>query len=160
MDDAFRKLLAEQDMMRRHTDMLRGIHDQISPSVNALKFLSENSEMTRMIEDAKRQQDMMRSVLGPIEDLRRMGLLDSPGLMAARDAYLEFQNRFRLPEINEATRLFKQFEESGAASAMRHLHDQTAGIRQALQGARPGWTRRTPFVQSAASQSCSGSVCP
>jgi Swt1-like HEPN len=139
MDDAFRKLLAEQDMMRRHTDMLRGIHDQISPSLNALKSLSENSGMTRMIEDAKRQQDMMRSVLGPIEDLRRMGLLDSPGLVAARDAYLEFQKRFRLPEINEATRLFRQFEESGAASAMRHLHDQSAGIRQALQGIGAPW---------------------
>ena len=62
--------------MRRHTDMLRSIHDQISPSLSALKSLSENSTMTRLIDDAKRQQDMMRSVLGPIEDLRRMGLLE------------------------------------------------------------------------------------
>jgi hypothetical protein len=95
--------------------------------------------MTRLIEDANRQQDMMRSALGPIEDLRRMGLLDSPGLVAARDAYQEFQNRFRLPEIEESTRLFRQFEESGAISAMRHLQDQTAGVRQALDAMRAPW---------------------
>ena len=125
--------------MRRHTDMLRGIHDQISPSLSALKSLSEHSTMTRLSDDAKRQQDMMRSVLGPIEDLRRMGLLDSPGLVAARNAYQEFQNRFRLPEIEEATRLFRQFEESGAASAMRKLQDQCSGVRQALDAMRAPW---------------------
>jgi hypothetical protein len=139
MDDTFRKLLADQDMIRRHADMFRGIHDQISPSLNALKSLGENSEMTRLIVDAQRQEDMMRSVFGPIEDLRRMGLLDSPGYTATRDAYQDFQNRFRLPAIEEATRLFKQLEESSAVSALRQLQDQTAGVRRALDAMRAPW---------------------
>jgi hypothetical protein len=125
--------------MRSYSDMLRGIDDQISPFRNALKSLSENSGMTRHLQDAQRQQDMMRSALGPIEDLRRMGLLESPELAAARDAYLEFQKRFRLPEVEEATRLFRQFEESGAASALRKYEDQAAGFRQTFDAMRAPW---------------------
>jgi hypothetical protein len=141
MDETTRRMLAQQDMMRGHPDLLRTIHDQVAPSLNALRSLNENRAMLGMMEDAKRHQDMVRSALGPIEDIRRLGLFDQNTLPAARTVYQEFQDRFRLPEIQEATRLFKQFEESPALSAMRRLYDDTESARRALEAMRTPWVQ-------------------
>ena len=139
MDDTVRRFLADQDALRRHADALRTVQDQVAPAVNALRSLTQTPAMLQIIEDARRRQKMVRAALGPMEDIRRLGLFDQTALAAARSAYQDFHNQFHLPAIEEAQRLFKQYEDSPALSAIRRIHEDTEGVRRALEAMRTPW---------------------
>ena len=84
MDDTVRRFLADQDALRRHADALRTVQDQVAPAVNALRSLTQTPAMLQIIEDARRRQEMVRAALGPMEDIRRLGLFDQTALAAAQ----------------------------------------------------------------------------
>ena len=56
--------------------VLRGVHEQLSPTLSALASLQKNNAIQRLVEETARYQETMRAALGPFEDLRRFGVFE------------------------------------------------------------------------------------
>ena len=106
-----------------------------------------------MLEHLNRERDMIRSALGPFEELRRSGALDKLALAGADisracGVVAEYTARFRLPDIREATRLFQELEISGASTAMRRIQEQGREIQSAMERMRAPWLDTMNRIQS------------
>jgi hypothetical protein len=134
-DDAIRKLLETQEVFRR----------QFEPLSATLKGLAENANLRRLAEDLNRHQEAMRVAYGPLEDLHRTGLLNptlqvSSEFQRLSEVLTETQVRFRLPEIAEATKLFRDWQSSKAdASAIACYQEQASEFLRAIQAMRAPW---------------------
>ena len=133
-NDEIRKLLETQEALRRQTEPLSA----------ALKAMGGNAGLQRLIKEAGRNQELMRAALGPLEELRRAGVLNPASQLAdefrqMQDMLAETEKRFRLPAIDEANRLFREFEASGAAGALKRYHEQTSEVRRAMEAMRTPW---------------------
>jgi hypothetical protein len=82
--------------------------------------------------------------LGPIWELRQAGLLDQPWqreFELAIDALAAFQDRFRLPEIEETARLLAQFRDDSPFEKLARYYAKEDTLRQAIESmGTPGWT--------------------
>jgi biotin-(acetyl-CoA carboxylase) ligase len=129
-----KKLLETQETFRR----------QIEPLSTSMKAIEENSGIRRLIAEANRNQEMMRAALGPIEKLQRSGLLNSASQLGSEFQQMnkkiaEIEKRFRLPEIAESTKLFRQFENSGVSSVLKQYQQQAAKFQIAIESMQTPW---------------------
>ena len=112
---------------------------------NALRAQEANSNIQRLIADADRTRNLMRSVLEPAEDLRRSLLYDTtPNLVSElegiRNFGVELENQFRLPTLPETPTLFRALDEMDeTARAFAHYRDHTADLRHAVEAMTTPW---------------------
>jgi len=117
---------------------------QLEPFSGALKAFEESASLRRLVQDANRHQEAMRVLLGPLDELYRADLV-TPALPLARELeglrtmLDEIQTRFRLPEIVEATKLFRDWESSTTTSAIRRYQEQASAVQSAIEGMRVPW---------------------
>jgi hypothetical protein len=105
-------------------------HSGVARMMETTRLLQENSSFTRMMESINLNEELVRTALGPLWELREAGVLDRPWrreVEKMRETLGAFEARFRLPEIEETARLFKEFEENSVAHWAKHLHE-TSGI--------------------------------
>ena len=126
-NESIKKFLETQEIMRR----------QLEPILATMKTLGADSGLLRMIKETNRNQELMQSSLGSLEDLHRAGILDqAAGLAAisrqACDAFAQVQNNFRLPEIAATAKLFREIEVSSTANALKRYQEQASEIQQAM----------------------------
>lgn len=117
---------------------------QLKHVQTTIKALETNSSLRKLIEEANRDRELMRTVLGPLEELRRTGLLAEASQLTAasrqaRDLMAQVQSSFRLPEIAEAKKLLRESEASGLAKSLERYRTQTAEIRRAMEAMRTPW---------------------
>lgn len=133
-NNSIKKILETQENLRR----------QLEPLSATMKALEANSGFQRLIKEINRDQELVRVALGPLEELRRAGVFDqASGSTAvsrqARDMLVQVQNNFRLPEIAEATKLFREFEASGAANVLKRYQAQASEFQRAMETMRTPW---------------------
>jgi hypothetical protein len=109
-----------------------------------VKALEENEGVLRLAEDLKRRQAAIHAAYGPVEDWRRAGLLDLTSHLRSEFQGLQqiatkMQAQFRLPEIAEATRLFRDWENSAAANATKRYREQASEFQRAVEAMRAPW---------------------
>lgn len=140
-DEMIKKALAAHDVVRAHEDLIRKAQELAAPVPWALKAMQESGSLQRMIEDFTRNEERLRMALGPMEDLRRSGILDVLTAQAerTRQQFADFDARFRLPEIVEANRLLLEARTGGILSAMTRFQEQEAGIQRAVEAMRAPW---------------------
>lgn len=134
MSDSIKKIVESQERLRR----------QLEPFSTQLKALQVESGVQRLIEDAQRQQDLIRAAAGPIEELRQSGALDSVARLGTefqqmQDMVAQAQSHFRLPEIAETARLLREFETSGTARLIEQMRREQSTIQQAMEAMRTPW---------------------
>jgi hypothetical protein len=130
MDENIRKFLEQQNALRR----------QLEPFSATMKAF-ENSGAQRLLKELNARDELLRAVNKPLEDMRRAGLLDVSGLVNSEYRRMTelAQARFRLPEINEAAKLFQELEVRSAATAIKALHERNAEITRAVEAMRTPW---------------------
>lgn len=142
-NDNIKKLLETQETIRR-------LFEPLSASMKAIEA---NSSIQQLIEEANRNRELMRAALGPLEELRRSGLLSPASQLGGEfqrmhEMIAEAKKRFRLPEIAEATKLFREIENSGAFSVVKQYQQQTAKIQRAIESMRTPWLDMQDKVRS------------
>ena len=99
----------------------------------------ENSGIKRMLEMVEKDRAVLRLAAGPLEDLRRLGIVDPPW-KSQLDELATFNARFRLPEISETARLLAEFETSNPLKKMlRRYGEETSAVRHAIESMRTPW---------------------
>jgi hypothetical protein len=109
----------------------------------------------RLMEDMRRQGELARAALGPLGEPRRSGVLDQlSGLPESAkrttQALRNLNAHFELPAVSDTARLFKQFEESGLATEMRRIHEQSRAIQAAMESMRAPWLDMQDRLKSVA----------
>jgi hypothetical protein len=106
------------------------------------RLLGENSSINQIMESLNLHQELARTALGPMWELRQAGVLDlfsRPELELASHAMEAFQDRFRLPKMDEAARLVMQFRENSASEMLTRYALRESSLQQAIESMRTPW---------------------
>ena len=86
----------------------------------------------------------MRAAAGPLDELRRAGVFDVDStwrrdMELVRQAMVDFEARFRLPEMTEVARLIAQFRMSPLSESLARYDEQTTSLQRAMENMRTPW---------------------
>jgi HEPN superfamily Swt1-like protein len=138
------KAIEENSAIGRLGETLRLIEGSSGATrmAETVRLLEENSSIKQMMESLRLDEELTRTALGPMWELRQAGVLDPPWrreLGLATDAMDVFQNRFRLPEVEEAARLLTQFRVNSTFEELTPYFAQENSLRQAVESMRTPW---------------------
>ena len=131
--------------------------DTVRSALEPLSALSRaiNSDpgMRALLSAANRSHEAFRPMLGPIEDLRRSGLLDTGGQLASELAGIgrlaaEFQKRYRLPALTETLRHLQSPELRSLWKTLDHNREHIAGLQHAAASLSAPWLDSTEALRS------------
>lgn len=133
--EAINKTMKMKELLRR----------QLEPIQASVMALETNTGLRTLIEEADRHHELMRAALGPLEELRRVGLLCNmgteltAGARQARELIAQVQSNFRLPESAEAANLLLEFEGNGLAKSLERHRELSSEIQRAMEMMRAPW---------------------
>jgi len=118
------------------------------------RFLEENSAIARAL---RSQEELARTALGPIWELRQAGLFaeDAPWqrmAALAREAVTKYEARFRLPDQLESGLMAERFRASAIAENLAIHHQGLAGqgLQQAMEKMCTPWLDQEEAMRSVA----------
>ncbi len=127
--------------------MNRKILNQMS-GVNSLRHtlqkIEKQSGLRQLAIHADKHRAMLRSIEGPLADLKRSGVFDQSSalnqeIQRAKDMFARIEAQYRLPEISEQVRLFSEFKVSPAFEALKKSQNSMASIQHAMELMRSPW---------------------
>ncbi len=152
--EAWKRMAFPLGDLRRHIDPLGNAYKQLGLGSTTMEFLRQEEErrkllsglggfggIAQMATDAERQRKLLK---GPIEEARRLGLLDPTSelrqsITAAVEARAYYEKMFRHPQIEEIGRLAREAM-TGASLARSVLGTQDA-LQAAMAGVQSPWLR-------------------
>jgi hypothetical protein len=143
-DEPIRKILQGQRQLAQHVESLTLAARFCSPATETIRVLDESLGVRRLMERISCQDQLLRAVAGPIEELRQAGLFNSESplrreMERASQLLADYEGRFRLPEINEASRLVEQLRASPVAETLKRYAEEASGIQRAIEAMRSPW---------------------
>ncbi|MYC39889.1 MAG: hypothetical protein F4X55_02595 [Candidatus Dadabacteria bacterium] len=129
------------DDFKEYIDALRHRLEELSTPA---KILEENSGIRQIVEQANRNQELIRTVFSPIQELRQSGFFNAtvlPDFETQRilNTVATIERRFCLPEIAEVPKLFLEFENSGLTNVIKRYQRQTSELQRAMECMRTPW---------------------
>jgi hypothetical protein len=141
------KMFADQETIARQY--------ALNPAFKDVLGWEGSSALSSVLETLRGRDLLPRAVIGPFEDLKRLGLLSAP-TDTLRDFGFDqsmlagFEARFRLPDAVEAARLAGVFDTSFAAKALESL-TQGLSVRAAMESMKSPWLdAANPLVSASA----------
>jgi hypothetical protein len=122
----------------------------------ALRLSLENSGFQTLLESIRQHDGIARAAFGQLEEVRRAGLFDivftgQREMDVARQAVLNFEARFRLPEITEAARLIKDLQITSLSEfAARIATGTNLSLRRAIESMNTPWVNIQEQMRSVA----------
>jgi Swt1-like HEPN len=143
-NETLKPALIAQETERRLTDILEAFRRQTEPIASALQAINNRTAMRQLITDMDRKQEIIRAALGPMEELRRRGFFEfeSPlrqQLEQMRQVTGDYEARFRLPEVSEATRLIQEMQNSSVTTWLKSHQETATKLRQAIEAMKSPW---------------------
>jgi len=132
-------------------DILKQQVDAIDASLRGLgsyaataKALENSFGARYLLEEARRCDELLRTIYDPIEEIRRACGTDLAAVLADQMKPMhsvvdEIQVRFRLPDAVEAVQLIKEMEASSATSVRKLYEDQALGLQRAMEAMQSPW---------------------
>jgi hypothetical protein len=149
------RLFEEDSAMRAVRERFQEL-EQTSVFAHA-RFLEENSAIARALEALRSQEELARTALGPMWELRQAGLFaeDAPWQRTAalaRGAIANFEARFRLPDQLESGFLAEQFSARAIAADLALPNQGVAALalQQAMEKMRTPWLDQQEAMRSVA----------
>lgn len=142
-DDKLKKMLEDQDRFSRSL-MRSSDLERMSEQLRTWREPFGTSDQWRkMLDDVHRQQELFRAALGPAEELRRslQAYANPPFLQEfskLAETFGEYEKRFRLPAVKEATRLLQSHQDAFADIARRHREDLTS-LQRSIASMQSPW---------------------
>ena len=138
-----RQLLRTFDTLRSALEPLSAVSRAIDadPGIRAILAASNRSH------------EALRPMLGPVEDLRRSGLLDAAGRLASElegvsALAAEIQKRYRLPELAETAGHFQSPELRAIWKTLDRSREHTAALQRAAAGLTAPWLDTADALRS------------
>jgi hypothetical protein len=129
------RIFADQEALAKQFGLSAAFKDMLN--------WKDTSALTSVLETLRGQDLIPRSAIGPLADLKHLGLFDARtdylhGLGINLSVLADFEARFRLPDAMEAARLAGLFDTSLAAKALESF---TGGlsVRAAMESMKTPW---------------------
>jgi hypothetical protein len=121
-------------------------------TLDAFRHFPDSSNMQRMLADIERNQAVMRMAVGPLEDLRRSGILDRVASLGhdmsfASRMIADIESRFCLPDIAEKARLIAGFDKTISGTLARYAEAGNS-IQRAIESMRTPWLDKVESIRS------------
>jgi hypothetical protein len=138
------KAIQENSAMGGLRESLRLIEESsgVTRIAETARLLKENSSIQKLMESVRLDRELARTALGPMWELRQAGMFDPAWrseLQLASHAIEAFQDRFRLPGMNETARLVMQFRENSASEMLTRYALQEGSLQLAMESMRTPW---------------------
>ena len=142
LNQAVREVQGLVEQNRSAIEVAHGVAN--SPALKAIRAILVNSAVKQLLEDVERHRTLMRSVEGPLAELRRAGVFDPTRQLheefrKTQQMMAEFKARFTLPEVNAAVSLMSEFQRSPMAGVMKRYAEQASEIQRAMEAMRTPW---------------------
>lgn len=172
--EALRRAVDPLGDMRRLIDPLGDAYSRLGIGADTMRFLHEQEEqqkllsgvvdgyrraeldtgtLMRMAEEAERHRKLLE---GPIDEARRIGLLDPHSdirraMAAAIETHQAYERLFRLPAVDEISRLARDAAGEGTLAALMFARDGLdVDLRAQMEAMRHPWLKIEQFDRSAA----------
>lgn len=141
------------DTLKRLFDKQEALQRCLRPLSVRIQALRTETGIERLITDTDRMRNLMRSVLGPLEDIRRSRLLDTVTTVGAELQTLqsfgaELERQFRLPQLPEAADLLRALDLDGTARALAHFRNHRTELSRAIKAMTVPWLNVQDHVRS------------
>jgi len=152
-DRTIQAALDAQKDLERHQRILDAAGlPQRYVALDALRHFHENSNVQRMLAEIERNQAVMRMAVGPLEDLRRAGILDRVASLGHEMAFAsrmvaDIESRFRLPDIAEKARLIAGFDKTISETLARYA-EAGSSIQRAIESMHTPWLDKVESIRS------------
>lgn len=108
------------------------------------RALGGKGALVRLAEDMARHKKVLSASYGPLEELRRSGVLaaltDKGGALTEVQKQISLSTeRFKLPEIEVATELMEAYRADHASELVRYFKDNQDYLRRATEAIRSPW---------------------
>lgn len=120
------------------------LNAQLRPLADLERALGGNNALARLAEDMERHKKVLSAAYGPMEELRRSGVLAA--LTEQGCAIAELQKhlvlsteRFKLPEFKLATELMEAYRADHVSELVKHFKDHHDYLRRATEAIRSPW---------------------
>lgn len=114
---------------------------EFAPALKAIENLKQRSEFQRLAKEISQHQELMRRMLGPMEDFRR--LTQSFGLLAEMDKVraltATYEAQFRMPALDEINRTMALYRDGPIARLLAQRMDGASAMSRAIQSMRVAW---------------------
>jgi len=149
------KAMQENSAMGGLRESLRLIEESsgVTRIAETARLLKENSSIQKLMESVRLDQELARTALGPMWELRQAGMFDPAWrseLQLANHAIEAFQDRFRLPEMSETARLVMQFRENSPSEMLTRYALQEGSLQLAMESMRTPWLDAQEAMKSMA----------
>ena len=121
-------------------------------TVNLMRSM-KGSPMFQLAENLKRDDHLIRPLVGPLSEIRRAGLFDQrssfhKSLAEAAHQLSKYESHFSLPRESEVFNLMKGLESSSAVSFFKQISEQTSGIQTMMKSMKSPWLDAAESLRS------------
>ena len=132
---------------------LDAVHTALEPLSVLSRAIDSDPGMRALLSATNRFHETFRLMLGPIEDLRRSGLLDTGGQLSSELAGIgrlaaAFQKRYRLPALTETVRLLQSPAPRAPWKTLDRNSEQIAGLQRAAASLSAPWLDSADALRS------------
>ena len=141
------------DTLKRTLDKLEALQRRFRPLSVQIQALWTETGADRLIRDTDRTRNLMRTVLGPLEDIRRSSAFDlfravTTELQPLRSLSTELERQFRLPQLAKASDLLRALDLDGTVRALPHYRNHVTELYRAIEAMTVPWLNVHDEVRS------------
>lgn len=134
---------------------MKSVLEDAQNTFRAFRDIHENPAIRQIMRDIERSQAAMRAAIGPIEDLRRIGAFDFDvpwrrEMERARQVLIDFEARFRLPELGETLSLLIRIRANPVSEILKKYQQTTMELQRTFERMRTPWLDSQNALRSAA----------
>ncbi len=152
ISDKMKGLLSERGKFFKNEGLLRSMCEQLEPLTYRIKDIAGGSGIGRLIDDIVRgQNELARAAYGPLEDLKRSGILESLCAEELKRTTLPLRDlfdQFRMPTNNEISNMIAEIGKSISAANLIRFQESSLSIRQAIEAIAQPWFNKKNGYQS------------
>ena len=142
-NDKLLKIAVDLDALRIRSADLEDMTSMQRAVAEAMRSF-ERSGLHEAIESFTQQQDAMRDLLKPTEDIARAQTLlaDSPllrELNRTRELVAAFESQYRLPALADIGRIAEEFETCSVSKALASFVEDTSALQRAMEQMATPW---------------------
>lgn len=148
IDDALKRAIAGHESILGSAGAIARIQKEADKLAAMLRPLEASFEMRSVAEEFARHEKVLRAALGPVEELRRIGMSDNVAALSnwnanpLQNVFANIEQRFRVPAISEMAQLLQEIDCTSVASILKKYDFGATRLRDAIQAMEYPWLDR------------------
>jgi len=170
MDGTLKRLLDQEANLSQIAERLSVVTGLPDATRAAQGLFASSGAINSIAEEARRHHDLIRSLVGPLSEMRHLHLFDEQSrlyqdlrhtqeLLAlnsglndemkfAKALISDYEAAYRLPTSSEMSRLIAEITRGGIPTALERLAEEESSLKRAMEAMQTPWLRVNASFQS------------